>query len=92
MQLAHGFQFSNPQDTQGSPGYRPHLDWARADPLNDATWLAWSEWTTCSDACGSCGVHMRTRTCLTTTTECVCPGHFLWRIREKIASTFEQQR
>ncbi|WKX97150.1 hypothetical protein Q1695_013091 [Nippostrongylus brasiliensis] len=40
----------------------------------DASWLAWSEWTTCSDNCGSCGVHMRTRTCLTTVAACICDG------------------
>uniref|UniRef100_A0A7I4YAC3 ShKT domain-containing protein n=1 Tax=Haemonchus contortus TaxID=6289 RepID=A0A7I4YAC3_HAECO len=41
---------------------------------SDASWLAWSEWSTCSDDCGSCGVHMRTRTCLTTNAQCVCEG------------------
>ncbi|KAL6735917.1 hypothetical protein Aduo_006316 [Ancylostoma duodenale] len=40
----------------------------------DASWLAWSEWSTCSDECGSCGVHMRTRTCLTMVAGCTCPG------------------
>uniref|UniRef100_A0A1I7XED7 Thrombospondin-related adhesive protein n=1 Tax=Heterorhabditis bacteriophora TaxID=37862 RepID=A0A1I7XED7_HETBA len=33
---------------------------------NVTTWLVWSEWSTCSDDCGSCGVHVKTRTCLST--------------------------
>ncbi|CAJ0607177.1 unnamed protein product [Cylicocyclus nassatus] len=41
---------------------------------SDASWLAWSEWSNCSDDCGSCGVHMRTRTCLTTVAGCGCEG------------------
>ncbi|VDO94809.1 unnamed protein product [Heligmosomoides polygyrus] len=42
--------------------------------MSDAAWLAWSEWSTCSEQCGSCGVHMRTRTCLTTVAKCACEG------------------
>ncbi|CAB3403858.1 unnamed protein product [Caenorhabditis bovis] len=39
-----------------------------------ATWLSWSDWSTCSDECGSCGVQLRTRTCLTTEPGCSCQG------------------
>uniref|UniRef100_A0A0K0E4D6 IU_nuc_hydro domain-containing protein n=1 Tax=Strongyloides stercoralis TaxID=6248 RepID=A0A0K0E4D6_STRER len=37
-------------------------------------WLEWSSWGDCTDKCGSCGIHMRTRICLTTNSSCACPG------------------
>ncbi|CEF60010.1 Thrombospondin, type 1 repeat-containing protein [Strongyloides ratti] len=37
-------------------------------------WLEWSSWGECTDKCGSCGIHMRTRICLTTNSTCACPG------------------
>uniref|UniRef100_A0A0K0FCK1 Uncharacterized protein n=1 Tax=Strongyloides venezuelensis TaxID=75913 RepID=A0A0K0FCK1_STRVS len=37
-------------------------------------WLEWSSWGQCTDSCGSCGIHMRTRICLTTNSTCSCPG------------------
>uniref|UniRef100_A0A7E4UNF3 TIL domain-containing protein n=1 Tax=Panagrellus redivivus TaxID=6233 RepID=A0A7E4UNF3_PANRE len=39
-----------------------------------ATWHVWSEWSTCTDSCGGCGIYMRTRVCLTTSTACNCEG------------------
>lgn len=39
-----------------------------------ASWLDWSAWSTCSSDCGSCGIQIRTRTCLTTVSSCSCSG------------------
>uniref|UniRef100_A0AC35F5Q1 Uncharacterized protein n=1 Tax=Panagrolaimus sp. PS1159 TaxID=55785 RepID=A0AC35F5Q1_9BILA len=37
-------------------------------------WLAWGEWSTCTDTCGGCGIYMRTRVCLTSNINCLCQG------------------
>uniref|UniRef100_A0A0N4ZW76 Uncharacterized protein n=1 Tax=Parastrongyloides trichosuri TaxID=131310 RepID=A0A0N4ZW76_PARTI len=40
----------------------------------ETEWLEWSSWGQCTDTCGSCGIHMRTRICLTTNSSCACSG------------------
>ncbi|KAI1715292.1 zinc metalloproteinase dpy-31 [Ditylenchus destructor] len=37
-------------------------------------WLEWSAWTACTDECGACGTHSRSRLCLTNHPGCVCIG------------------
>ncbi|KAI1702133.1 hypothetical protein DdX_15647 [Ditylenchus destructor] len=40
-------------------------------------WLEWSTWTQCTDECGGCGTHSRSRLCLTNHPGCVCIGYML---------------
>uniref|UniRef100_A0A0K0D277 Thrombospondin type 1 domain protein n=1 Tax=Angiostrongylus cantonensis TaxID=6313 RepID=A0A0K0D277_ANGCA len=42
--------------------------------ISDSAWVTWSDWSTCSDECGSCGVRRRTRICLTKFPQCTCSG------------------
>ncbi|CAD6195824.1 unnamed protein product [Caenorhabditis auriculariae] len=66
------FQLSKSQDVWGI--VLPTISPQASTSCTTAAWLAWSDWSSCSDTCGSCGVHLRTRTCLTTDSSCTCAG------------------